>query len=70
MCSLENSRAESNERIARIYNPAETRRKIAEIAIFIGLLQQFYEPVKKFAEENANIQIYLKYVLSEFLQSV
>ncbi|MEM7175367.1 MAG: ABC transporter ATP-binding protein [Chlamydiota bacterium] len=30
--------------------------KIAEIAIFIGLLQQFYEPVKKFAEENSNVQ--------------
>ncbi|MBI3211073.1 MAG: ABC transporter ATP-binding protein, partial [Simkania negevensis] len=29
---------------------------ISELVIFAGLLHQFYEPVKKFAEENANIQ--------------
>ncbi|NGX50470.1 MAG: Lipid A export ATP-binding/permease protein MsbA [Chlamydiae bacterium] len=30
--------------------------KLAELIIFIGLLHLFYEPVKKFAEENSNIQ--------------
>lgn len=29
---------------------------IAELLVFCGLLHTFYEPVKKFAEENANIQ--------------
>jgi ABC-type multidrug transport system fused ATPase/permease subunit len=29
---------------------------IAELIVFCGLLHLFYEPVKKFAEENANIQ--------------
>lgn len=30
--------------------------KISELIVFIGLLNLFYEPVKKFAEENGNIQ--------------
>lgn len=30
--------------------------KIAELIVFLGLLNLFYEPVKKFAEENTNIQ--------------
>lgn len=30
--------------------------KVAELIIFLGLLNLFYEPVKKFAEENTNIQ--------------
>lgn len=29
---------------------------IAELIVFCGLLHMFYEPVKKFSEENANIQ--------------
>ncbi len=29
---------------------------LAELIVFCGLLHTFYEPVKKFAEENANIQ--------------
>lgn len=29
---------------------------LAEVVIFIALLHQFYEPIKKFAEENANVQ--------------
>jgi len=29
---------------------------IAQLIVFVGLLHVFYEPVKKFAEENANIQ--------------
>ncbi len=29
---------------------------VAELIVFCGLLHSFYEPVKKFAEENANIQ--------------
>lgn len=32
------------------------RMSIAELIVFCGLLHLFYEPVKKFAEENANIQ--------------
>ncbi len=32
------------------------RMSLAELLIFCGLLHLFYEPVKKFAEENANIQ--------------
>ena len=30
--------------------------KISELVVFVGLLHLFYEPVKKFAEENSNIQ--------------
>ncbi len=30
--------------------------RISELIVFIGLLNLFYEPVKKFAEENTNIQ--------------
>lgn len=30
--------------------------KFSELIVFIGLLHLFYEPVKKFAEENSNIQ--------------
>ena len=30
--------------------------KISELLVFVGLLHIFYEPVKKFAEENSNIQ--------------
>ncbi len=30
--------------------------KMSELVVFVGLLYHFYEPVKKFAEENANIQ--------------
>lgn len=30
--------------------------RIAELVVFVGLLHLFYEPVKKFAEENSNIQ--------------
>lgn len=30
--------------------------KVSELVVFAGLLHLFYEPVKKFAEENANIQ--------------
>ena len=30
--------------------------KFSELVVFIGLLHLFYEPVKKFAEENSNIQ--------------
>lgn len=29
---------------------------IAQLIVFVGILHLFYEPVKKFAEENANIQ--------------
>ncbi len=29
---------------------------VGELLMFCGLLHQFYEPVKKFAEENANVQ--------------
>lgn len=32
------------------------KMSLAELIFFIGLLHIFYEPVKKFAEENANIQ--------------
>lgn len=32
------------------------RMTIGELLMFCGLLHMFYEPVKKFAEENANIQ--------------
>ena len=32
------------------------KMKISELIVFIGLLNLFYEPVKKFAEENSNIQ--------------
>ena len=30
--------------------------KVSELVVFVGLLHLFYEPVKKFADENANIQ--------------
>lgn len=30
--------------------------KLSELIVFVGLLYNFYEPVKKFAEENTNIQ--------------
>ena len=30
--------------------------RISELIVFVGLLHLFYEPVKKFAEENTNIQ--------------
>ncbi len=30
--------------------------RISELIVFLGLLNLFYEPVKKFAEENSNIQ--------------
>lgn len=30
--------------------------KVSELVVFVGLLHLFYEPVKKFAEQNANIQ--------------
>ena len=30
--------------------------KISELVVFVGMLHLFYEPVKKFAEENSNIQ--------------
>lgn len=30
--------------------------KLSELVVFVGLLHLFYEPVKKFADENANIQ--------------
>lgn len=30
--------------------------RISELVVFVGLLHLFYEPVKKFAEENSNIQ--------------
>ncbi|MEM8727735.1 MAG: ABC transporter ATP-binding protein [Chlamydiota bacterium] len=30
--------------------------RIAELIVFLGLLNLFYEPVKKFAEQNSNIQ--------------
>jgi ABC-type multidrug transport system fused ATPase/permease subunit len=32
------------------------KMSIAQLVVFCGLLHLFYEPVKKFAEENANIQ--------------
>jgi ABC-type multidrug transport system fused ATPase/permease subunit len=32
------------------------KMKVAELIVFLGLLNLFYEPVKKFAEENTNIQ--------------
>src|SRR3990167_9149304 len=32
------------------------KMSIAELVVFAGLLHLFYEPVKKFAEENSNIQ--------------
>ena len=32
------------------------KMRVSELVVFIVLLYQFYEPVKKFAEENANIQ--------------
>lgn len=32
------------------------RMTVGQLLMFCGLLHQFYEPVKKFAEENANIQ--------------
>ncbi len=30
--------------------------KVSELIVFVGMLHLFYEPVKKFAEENSNIQ--------------
>ena len=39
-----------------LYGLYSLNMSLAELLVFVGLLHVFYEPVKKFAEENANIQ--------------
>lgn len=39
-----------------LYGLYSLHMSLAELLVFVGLLHVFYEPVKKFAEENANIQ--------------
>lgn len=39
-----------------LYGLYTLHMSLAELLVFVGLLHVFYEPVKKFAEENANIQ--------------
>lgn len=39
-----------------LYGLYSLNMSLAELLVFVGLLHVFYEPVRKFAEENANIQ--------------